>query len=215
MASSVVRRVTLSLLQAMLPDRDSAEIWAQLVRLPFVEPSIDGLLLHDTVRDTIAAHLKAADPHQYTEFRRARLAEPSERGRGGFEARPLALHRGHALPGRESDRSRRVLPSRCAHPYRRACRGRRSRCDHPAAGAVRGRGRCAAARPTGGASRRRRFASYGIRRKVFVGYFTHLFARRCAGGCDARAAGDAVVVAASSGGSHSEGPASPVLVTRR
>lgn len=70
MASSVVRRVTLSLLRAMLPDGDSAKIWAQLVRLPFVEPSIDGLLLHDTVRDTIAAHMKAADPHRYAEFRR-------------------------------------------------------------------------------------------------------------------------------------------------
>ena len=75
MASSVVRRVTLSLLEAMLPGRNSAEIWAQLVRLPFVESSVDGLLLHDTVRDTIAAHLKAADPHRYTEFRRAAWRE--------------------------------------------------------------------------------------------------------------------------------------------
>jgi hypothetical protein len=75
MASSVVRRVTLSLLEAMLPGRNSAEVWAQLVRLPFVESSIDGLLLHDTVRDTIAAHLKAADPHRYTDFRRAAWRE--------------------------------------------------------------------------------------------------------------------------------------------
>jgi hypothetical protein len=71
MAASVVRRVTLSLLEAMLPGRKSAEVWAELVRLPFVEPSIDGLLLHDTVRDTIAGHLKAADPQRYTDFRRA------------------------------------------------------------------------------------------------------------------------------------------------
>jgi hypothetical protein len=70
-AASVVRRVTRSLLEAMLPDRDSADVWARLVRLPFVEPGVDGLLLHDTVRDTIAAHLKAADPHRYTELRRA------------------------------------------------------------------------------------------------------------------------------------------------
>jgi hypothetical protein len=71
MASSVVRRVTVSLLRAMLPGRDSTKIWEQLVRLPFVEPSIDGLLLHDMVRDTIAAHLKAADPQRHTELRRA------------------------------------------------------------------------------------------------------------------------------------------------
>jgi len=71
MASALVRRVTRSLLQAMLPDCDGAEAWARLSRLPFVEYSVDGLLLHDTVRDTIAAHLKAADPHRYTELRRS------------------------------------------------------------------------------------------------------------------------------------------------
>ena len=75
MASSVVRRVTLSLLEAMLPGRNAPEIWARLVRLPFVESSVDGLLLHDMVRDTIAAHLKAADPQRYTEFRRAAWRE--------------------------------------------------------------------------------------------------------------------------------------------
>ena len=71
MSSSVVRRVTLSLLEAMLPGRDPASTWAQLARVPFVEPGVDGLLLHDTVRDTIAAHLKASDPRRYTECRRA------------------------------------------------------------------------------------------------------------------------------------------------
>lgn len=71
MSSSVVRRVTLSLLEAMLPDRDPAHTWAQLARLPFVDSGVDGLLLHDTVRDTIAAHLKASNPRRYTEFRRA------------------------------------------------------------------------------------------------------------------------------------------------
>lgn len=71
LASSVVRRVTRSLLQAMLPGRESAEAWDQLSQLPFVESGVDGLLLHDTVRDTIAAHLRAADPHRYTDLRRA------------------------------------------------------------------------------------------------------------------------------------------------
>ena len=30
----------------MLRPANSAEVWAQLVRLPFVESSVDGLLLH-------------------------------------------------------------------------------------------------------------------------------------------------------------------------
>ena len=44
-AASVVRRTTLSLLEAMLPER------APLRALPFVQLGHDGLVVHDTVRE--------------------------------------------------------------------------------------------------------------------------------------------------------------------
>ena len=70
-AASVVRRTTLTLLQAMLPDEDPADLFARLRALPFVELGAGGLLVHDAVRAATSALLHAADPARHRAHRRA------------------------------------------------------------------------------------------------------------------------------------------------
>jgi hypothetical protein len=70
-AAALLRRTTLSLLAAMLPDEPPTEAFERLRRLPFVELSADGLLVHDTVREATAAMLRAADPQEYWRLRAA------------------------------------------------------------------------------------------------------------------------------------------------
>ena len=70
-AASVVRRTTLSLLGAMLPDISPNDAYAQLEALPFVERASDGLLIHDLVQQAIASDLRANDPDRYATYRRA------------------------------------------------------------------------------------------------------------------------------------------------
>jgi Transcriptional regulatory protein, C terminal len=70
-AASVVRRATLPLLGAMLPDAAPQDAFDRLGALPFVESSRDGLVLHDAVRQASAAALRAADPGRYRDYRRA------------------------------------------------------------------------------------------------------------------------------------------------
>lgn len=70
-AASVVRRITISLLGAMLPDASPQHIYDLLAALPIVQRGHDGLLLHDVVRQAIAADLKAADPATYRVYRQA------------------------------------------------------------------------------------------------------------------------------------------------
>jgi hypothetical protein len=53
-AASVVRRITVSLLQAMLPEAAPQDVFARLQKLPFVENEQDGLRLHDLVQQSIA-----------------------------------------------------------------------------------------------------------------------------------------------------------------
>lgn len=69
-ASSVVRRVTRSLLRAMLPDEE-VDAYDRIAALPFVEEDYDGLMLHDAVRVAIASSLRASDPASYGAYRRA------------------------------------------------------------------------------------------------------------------------------------------------
>ena len=68
-AASVVRRPTLSLLAAMLPDAAPQDAFERLRGLPFVELSSDGLVLHDTVREVVAAYLRASDPDRSRRYR--------------------------------------------------------------------------------------------------------------------------------------------------
>ena len=68
-AASVVRRPTISLLAAMLPDAAPQDAFDRLRGLPFVELTSDGLVLHDTVREGVAAYLRAADPDRLRRYR--------------------------------------------------------------------------------------------------------------------------------------------------
>jgi DNA-binding winged helix-turn-helix (wHTH) protein len=70
-AASVVRRPTLSLLAAMLPDTAPQDAFDRLRNLPFVEISDDGLVIHDTVRESIAALLRSSDPARSKRYRAA------------------------------------------------------------------------------------------------------------------------------------------------
>lgn len=68
-AASVVRRPTLPLLAAMLPDVAPQDAFDRLRRLPFVELGTDGLALHDTIREVVAAFLRATDPDRSRRYR--------------------------------------------------------------------------------------------------------------------------------------------------
>lgn len=68
-AASVVRRPTLSLMAAMLPDAAPQDAYERLRSLPFVEVGSDGLVIHDTVREVVAAYLRASDPERSRRYR--------------------------------------------------------------------------------------------------------------------------------------------------
>jgi hypothetical protein len=70
-AASVVRRVTLPILSAMLPDASPQDAQERIRALPFVQPDRDGLHIHDAVREAIAATLRAENPRQYRSYRRS------------------------------------------------------------------------------------------------------------------------------------------------
>ncbi|MGA3190637.1 MAG: winged helix-turn-helix domain-containing protein [Bryobacteraceae bacterium] len=70
-AASVVRRVTLPILSAMLPDASPQDAQERIRALPFVQPDRDGLHIHDAVREAIAATLRADNPQQYHSYRRS------------------------------------------------------------------------------------------------------------------------------------------------
>ena len=70
-AASVVRRITLSLLAAMLPDRAPQDAFERLRALPFIELGHDGLVVHDTMRETVARALAGSDPARYRRYRGA------------------------------------------------------------------------------------------------------------------------------------------------
>ena len=70
-AAAVVRRTTLTLLEAMLPDEDPAELFGALRALPFVELGAEGLVVHDTVRVATSTLLHASDPARHRAHRRA------------------------------------------------------------------------------------------------------------------------------------------------
>ena len=70
-ATSVLRRVTLSLLGALLPDEPPQAPFERLAALPFVELGREGLVVHDTVREAVAALLRASDPVRHRDYRGA------------------------------------------------------------------------------------------------------------------------------------------------
>jgi hypothetical protein len=82
-AASVVRRVTRSLMDAMLGEGGAVE---HLASLPFVEPRADGLVVHDAVRSAVAAALRGTDPERYRTYRRAAWRQLREEVRQASEA---------------------------------------------------------------------------------------------------------------------------------
>lgn len=68
-ATSVVRRVTQSLLRVLLPKSAPQDVYERLATLPFVSRGSDGLIIHDTIRQVIADNLNAADPSRYRTYR--------------------------------------------------------------------------------------------------------------------------------------------------
>lgn len=85
-ACAVIRRVTVSLLRALLPDLAPRDAYDRLQTLPFVDTAGDGLLIHDTVREAIARSLHARDPCEFLGHQKAAwqqlLEETQGAGRG-------------------------------------------------------------------------------------------------------------------------------------
>ncbi len=81
-AASVVRRITHSLLAAMLPDSASQGIYDRLGELPFVESRRDGLRLQDAVHDALSEVLHAGDPSRCRDYRRRAWHQLSSEVRG-------------------------------------------------------------------------------------------------------------------------------------
>lgn len=87
-AGALVRRLTVGLLRAMLPQADAEPLLQTLRALPLFETGPDGLVMHEAVRGPIAAALRAADPARARAYERAawrhlraeaRVAEPAAR----------------------------------------------------------------------------------------------------------------------------------------
>jgi Transcriptional regulatory protein, C terminal/AAA ATPase domain len=70
-AASVVRRVTLPILSALLEDASPHDAQERLRALPFTESDRDGLQIHDAVREAIAETLRANNPQRYRAYRRS------------------------------------------------------------------------------------------------------------------------------------------------
>jgi hypothetical protein len=70
-AACVLRRVTLSLLGALVGDEEVAEAFERLGALPFTELGREGLVVHDAVREAVAALLRATDPVRERAYRTA------------------------------------------------------------------------------------------------------------------------------------------------
>ncbi len=68
---SVLRRVTLPLLEALFPEIPAQEAHDRLAALPFTDATRDGLMLHDAVRSALARSLRARDPSDCLARRRA------------------------------------------------------------------------------------------------------------------------------------------------
>ena len=97
-ATCVLRRVTLSLLGALLPDEPPQAPFERLAALPFVELGREGLVVHDTVREAVAALLRASDPVRHRAYRgaawrqiRAELAATAGAARWASLADMIAL----------------------------------------------------------------------------------------------------------------------------
>lgn len=69
--ASVVRRVTIPVLRALMPNTDSHAVMQELAALPMAAWANDGIALHDAVREALASHFQAIDPNGHREARQA------------------------------------------------------------------------------------------------------------------------------------------------
>jgi hypothetical protein len=74
-AACVIRRATIPLLKVMVPEGAPRQVFERLRALPFVHGDADGLHVHDSIKQAIAATLRSADPTRYQGYRRAALSE--------------------------------------------------------------------------------------------------------------------------------------------
>jgi hypothetical protein len=94
-------------------DGDDADLSLdRLRRLPFVDSDPDGLLLHDTIREAVAASLKASDPETHRRYRVAAWARAASGAVRGPPRRPLARDRRRAVHARAAAPARVLLPDR-------------------------------------------------------------------------------------------------------
>jgi hypothetical protein len=70
-AACVVRRITLPLLRALAPGAAVESLFGRLADLAFVSGGRDGLVVHDAVREAVAADLQASAPDLYRRYRLA------------------------------------------------------------------------------------------------------------------------------------------------
>ncbi len=92
-AGSTVRRITEPILGALLQRSSTREALEGLRRLPFVDSTTEGVIIHDVVRESLARDLAQRDPSRYADYRwRAwRLfTQESQRARGGSLWQPTA-----------------------------------------------------------------------------------------------------------------------------
>ena len=142
-AASVVRRITQSLLEAMLPKSDPHAVYDRLSELPFVESRRDGLRLLDSVHDALAEVLHAADPSRCLDYRRrawqqrghCRLQQPGT-GDGRRQWPDEAGHRRSWRGGLLYDDERRIrLAAGHEHGVASCCRrGRAALVGRPRVG---------------------------------------------------------------------------------
>ena len=59
------------LLACMLPDLSPQDTQERIRALAFVQPDKDGLRIHDAVREAVARKLRAENPQDYRDYRRA------------------------------------------------------------------------------------------------------------------------------------------------
>lgn len=69
-ATSSARRVTESLLKALLDLADVKQVFNNLQSLPFIDATADGFIFQDVVRDTISKDLALRNPERYHTYRK-------------------------------------------------------------------------------------------------------------------------------------------------
>lgn len=80
-AASTSRRVTEPVLRSLLARPAVREAFDDLRRLPFVEHTSEGLVIHDVVREAVARDLEERDPEAYARYRRRAWSYFEARGR--------------------------------------------------------------------------------------------------------------------------------------